>query len=421
MVCLISLGKIDKQHIIIPIIALILLIVQNYFVYNSTKFDFIGKHQFIKLIAMSFGKTLAIIPFLLFKKNIRYSDEVHSVSKNRYIYKKEYFENYLEKMEQIKKKKYYIIFLSMILSFSFNILLCHLAYIGDKKFFSFWIFDIFYVWALSYCLLNTKLYRHQIFSLIIITILGITINIVNRKNKPFELVNLIITLSADILFSLNLVINKYLMENLLFSEYEISFYEGFFSLIIFIICLVIFTNIEIKKGIVEYNGKKYIDNFFDYYEKLNSQEIVVLILIVISQLIGYLFSLMTMKYYTVFHIFILLIANEVDFYSYPSKEKYLYYINIILYFLFLFMILVFSENIELNCFGLEKYTKRNISKRAKKEYLKNAENYDSLFGNNISSSETQNERTINGNPNEKSKVEIDRYSFDFPSDEIPKV
>ena len=77
-----------------------------------------------------------------------------------------------------------------------------------------------------------------------------------------------------------------------------------------------------------------------------------------------------MKYYTVFHIFILLIANEVDFYSYPSKEKHLYYINIILYFLLLFMILVFSENIELNCFGLEKYTKRNISKRAKKRIFK---------------------------------------------------
>ena len=35
------------------------------------------------------------------------------------------------------------------------------------------------------------------------------------------------------------------------------------------------------------------------------------------------------------------------------------------------MILVFTENIELNCFDLQKYTKRNIIKRAKKDYLKN--------------------------------------------------
>ena len=110
MVCLISLGKIDKQHIIIPIIALILLIVQNYFVYKSDKLEFIGKHQFIKLIAMSFGKSLAIIPFLLFRKDLGYSDEVNSVSKNKNIYTKEYCENYLEKMERIKSKNILLFF-----------------------------------------------------------------------------------------------------------------------------------------------------------------------------------------------------------------------------------------------------------------------------------------------------------------------
>ena len=325
MACPISIGKIDKKHIIFPIIAIILLIIQNYFVYFSKNFENIGRFVFIRLMSKSFGKSLAFIIFLLFRKRIRYADKKKDSEDNNKNYNKEYFENFLEKTEKLKKRKYCIIFFSMFLSFGFDILVCYFSEIKNDKYFSFWIFDIFYIWAFSYCILHTKLYRHQYLSIIIITILGISINIINAIDKPFKIDlnyinNLLITLLADILFSLNLVNNKYLMDNLLFSEYEITFYEGIFTTIICIICSVIFTNIDTNKGKVKYGEKTYIDNYYAYYDSLNREEIIILILIIISQLIIYLFGLLTIKYYTVFHIFIILIVNEGEFYRYKKEN-----------------------------------------------------------------------------------------------------
>ena len=429
MACPISIGKIDKKHFIFPIIAIILLIIQNYFVYFSDKFDNIGHFVFIRLMYKSFGKSIALIIFLLFRKRIRYAYKKKVLAENNNNYNKEYFENFLEKTEKLKKRKYCIIFFNMFLSFGFDILVCFFSKIKYERYFSFWIFDIFYIWIFSYFILHTKLYRHQYLSIIIITILGIAINIINELDKPFEIKinNLLITLSADILFSLNLVINKYLMDNLLFSEYEITFYEGIFSTIICIICAAIFTKIDINRGNVLYNKKKYIDNYYAYYDSLNREEIIILISIIISQLIIYLFGLLTIKYYTVFHIFIILIANEGEFYRYKSKNdkgeknKKTKIINIVLYFLFFFMILVFTENIELNCFGLQKYTKRNIIKRAKKDYLKNnVEKVNSINDKSDTTFENSNEKSNNENSNEKSKgvVEIDRFKFDPACDII---
>ena len=303
----------------------------------------------------------------------------------------------------------------MLLTFAFDILLCYFNGTSEKKYFSFWIFDIFYIWAFSYYILNTKLYRHQYLSIILITIIGITINIINGFGKSINIYNLLITLSADIIFSLNLVINKFLMDNLLFSEYEITFYEGLFNLILFIIFLAIFTNIEIESGYVYYNGKFYIDNFYAYYDSLNREEISVFIYLIISHLIIYIFALITIKHYTIFHIYIILIVYEGEFFRYKidNKDIRIMYLDIILYLLFLFMILVFTENIELNCFKLQKYTKRNIIKRAKKDFLKN--NVDnSKNDNNDTTFEKSNEKTNNEISNEKSKgvVEIDRFKFD---------
>ena len=355
MACPISFGKIDKKHFIFPIIAIILLTTRNYFAKFSKKLKDIEDHIFIKLISKSFGKSLALIIFLLFRKKIRYTDQKKEIAENNKNYNKEYFENFLEKTAKLKRKKYFIIFFNMVLSLCFDILVCFFSKIKYERYFSFWIFDIFYIWVFSYFILHTKLYRHQYLSIIIITILGIAINIINESHKEFKINNLLPNLIIDILFSLNLVINKYLMDHLLFSEYEITFYEGIFSLIISIICLAIFTNIDINRGRVKYNGKKYVDNFYDYYDSLNIEKILIFIILIISLLIIYLFKLMTIKHYTIFHIFIILIFNEGEFFIYEEKMKSNLYKNIIIYALLLFMILVFTENIEINCFDLQKY------------------------------------------------------------------
>ena len=158
------------------------------------------------------------------------------------------------------------------------------------------------------------------------------------------------------------------------------------------------------------------NDFFKYYDSINNKEIFAIIFSIISQLIIYLFGLITIKYYTVFHYLILLIVNEGNFYNYSLKE-WRFYINLILYIFFIFMFLLFNENIELNCFGLEKYTKRNIIKRANKDYVKsNNENYKDLSDsdNNIDNIIENPEKKTN---NEKI-MEIGRFKFDFSDYEI---
>ena len=80
------------------------------------------------------------------------------------------------------------------------------------------------------------------------------------------------------------------------------------------------------------------------------------------------------------------------------------------------MILLFNENIELNCFGLEQFTKRNIIKRANKDYMKNSENCNgSNNNNNIESIIDNSEKEKTNNEN---VIEIDRFRFDLSDYEI---
>ena len=226
------------------------------------------------------------------------------------------------------------------------------------------------------------------------------------EGSKIDFINVIISFSTDILFSLNLVINKYLMDNLLFTEYQICFYEGLFCLIPSIIALAIFTKYNIGDN----------NDFYDYYDIIDGEEIFVIIFLSITYLIVYLFSLKTIKYFTVFHIFVLLIFNEGNFFIY-SLSEWRIYVNLILYLFFIFMFLIFNENIEVNCFGLEKYTKRNIINRASKDYLKNKSCYkidDKDKENNLENSlDESNEKS-----NDENIVEIGRFKFDLSDTEI---
>ena len=402
MVFIISCGKVDMKHILYPIIPIIILIIRNYFFFKTDVFKNIRIQHFIKVIVISLGKCLAIIPFLIFKKEINHLKGVINPEK---LEKNSEKEN-IQKITKIKKKKkYYIFSLNIIINFAHDILGSYIK-LDKQKFYSFWIFDMIFVCILSYFIFNNKLYRHHYFSIIIILILGIIMNIINGKGKKINYNNLLIMLFISILSSFNLVINKYLMDNLLFIEYEICFYEGFSCLILSIIGLIIFTKYNIGNN----------DDFFEYYDLINTKEIIVIILSSISQLIISLFGLMTIHYYTIFHYFIFFIFNEGDYYSY-SLSKWKLYINLILYVLFLFLILVFNENFELNCFGLEKYTKINIIKRANEDYITNSEDNDETNDNdNDSIIEKISDKTI-----KKKIIEIGRFQFDFSDSEFMEI
>jgi hypothetical protein len=170
----------------------------------------------------------------------------------------------------------------------------------------------------------------------------------------------IMTILVEVLHCLEVVITKYLMEELFCSPYGISIFEGLFEIIVNIILLIISTK---KKFMIDK------DNFYDYIDELKELvsikwEIILLIISMLSRLFFKLFGLITIQIYTSSHIILLFIIGESIFFFWDFKEYYILFLNIFLFVLLLFMFLVFTEFIELNFCGLQKDIKRNIQERA---------------------------------------------------------
>ena len=275
------------------------------------------------------------------------------------IYKREYYEKY----KSIRFKKYTLIIIFSILNCIINLLYYRIMI---KIEFDFWLFDIIFIILFSYIILNIKLYKHQYISIIIILISGLILNTINLINKEINYINILLSIITEFIYCLNIIANKYLMEYTFCSPFEICFYDGIISLILFIITLTISTNIEIKedKYAIEYEGKFYVDNFFDYYDSFNIKEFFIFIFEIFYYFIYYLFPLITIQNYTPSHYLIILIFDYEFSFLLDKKIKWRFYLNIIMFVVIFFMILVFNEIIEINCFGFQKNTKNNISKRA---------------------------------------------------------
>jgi hypothetical protein len=196
-------------------------------------------------------------------------------------------------------------------------------------------------------------------------LLGIIFNIVNLIDSgEFKFNSFILVMSIEIIFGLEIVIEKYTMEYKFCSPYEICIFEGLFDIIANIILLLISPNIGMDE-----------DNFFNYIDDLKKEEsikaeIILLIVSMLSRLFFKLFSLITINLYTSSHVVLILIFGEIMLiFTKEKKENDKLYefkiaCNIILIVLLFLMSLVFTEFIELNFCGLQKYTRKNIEKRA---------------------------------------------------------
>ena len=98
----------------------------------------------------------------------------------------------MEIKEKRKNIKYAYIFLTSLINFCEKIVFYNNGDYNNKKFCSFWIIDVIIICVFSYFILNKKLLRHQYFSIIIITILGIILNIINDDNKEINYIIIII-------------------------------------------------------------------------------------------------------------------------------------------------------------------------------------------------------------------------------------
>ena len=359
---IISFGNINKK-ILFAIFGGIFKLLSDLlikFLRKSKKIE-IREHPFILGINAGLGYCISFIPFLIFKRNYDYLNQKNFDIDEKLIYN-ETNDYFLEKREK-KFRPWLIIafcdFFQKLLSFIYISL------------YNFWMFDILFILIFSHFILKVKLYKHHFISLMLIIIFGIIINIIYNIYEEiseeffFKILN---TFIIEIIFSLQIVVAKYAMEYKLSSPYEICLFEGVFILVINLILLIIFTFIpmsEIKyiKN-TEYEGKMYIDNFFQYFSKISYIEVISFIIIMLGRFGFNIFCLLTIKYFTPSHSIIILIIGEVFFAFYDLEPLWRVFIEFFIYTPLIFVMLVFLEIIEINLWGLQKNTEKNISLRA---------------------------------------------------------
>ena len=116
----------------------------------------------------------------------------------------------------------------------------------------------------------------------------------------------------NILYSFNIIIKKYIIDYTFCYASELLTYEGLITLVLFIITLIISTNNEMKINdciYTIYNDKCYLDNSYAYYENLNKKEVFIFIFVLLYYIVYHLFFYVTMKEFSDFHIFLILIMN----------------------------------------------------------------------------------------------------------------
>lgn len=373
MVFCISIGKIDK-NIFYPIAAGILKFNFKLILPHTNLKD----HPLILSVCSSFGMSLSFFLFLIYKWRSRSKlNKYKKNNKNNEANKKKTLEIELEynnQYEEISTDKFRYIFLSSILDFMMTILVYFFC-VNLKL--NLWMFDILFICMFSHVILKSKLYKHQYLCLMIIIILGIIINLnlyFYQKESKTNIIEVVIKYFSEIIFSLGLVLNKFTIEKKFASPYEICFIQGIINLILYIICLLIF---------------KDLDDFFSYWYELDNIEIYLFLILTVIQFIFNLFILMTLKIFTVCHILIIIVIAELE----PFCKDLIYQnfnsiIIIIEFICILFILLIFNEIIEINCCGLQTNTKKNIIKRAEIELEMSIKPFDEISQRSQSDNES---------------------------------
>ena len=341
---LISFGQIDKNVIPIFIGCIVYFLSRLLFIVKETA---LFNHKIIPNVLATFSKLFAIIPHIIIKKRSgqKNNSDIEKVNSNdiELIYTE-------TKIDQIEGKVKYFI-LSALLLFVQAIIFLYTYAIKTNT----WIWDILITSLFYYLIFKIKLYRHHYLSMIIIILTGLIIDLI-LKNFQNDISNnlllLFMRIIRETLFSLNDVLNKYMMEKKFCSPYEISFYTGLIDLIFYGIF-----------EIFDYYFLK-LDNFEEYFNNFNSTELWVCLGVIVTQFALYLFNLIINQKHTPCHIFIVCVFGQLAYYLDFSTNS----IILILCFIFiLFMSLIFNEIIELNFCGLSDNTKKNIIARAENE------------------------------------------------------
>ena len=362
---IISLGKVNSKFLI-PIIGGIIVLVYKYVINLNPKYDILLNNPFILCLYTYLGMSLAFIPLVILKlksktqiNNKENYLELNKVKKAKLLIKFEHYDIY----ERKKKYKYKLIIIATLFDFLQTLLTYIFCY---NCIYNLWIFDIIFNSLFSYLILKTKIYKHQYFSMVIIIILGLGLNIIeffksegNNKIKPLEI---LIKFLTEIFFCLGVVISKYNMETCFCNSYEICMMEGLINFILILITLLILNKIGIT-----IENIKYPDNYYEYKNKFDKNDAFLIVLAVIAHFFYNISILITCDSFTPYHVLIILIIHECYYYLKADESIILNIFGFIILSIIFFMFLFFIEVLELNSFDISINTKKNIGIRADSE------------------------------------------------------
>ena len=304
-----------------------------------------------------------------------------------------------DKKHEVKRGKVIFISIAILLDFIQTVMS---TFFYTKTKLNLWNFDIIILGIFSRLILKISLNRHQLVGIVSIFILSLIINFIILKGEQDFYFN-ILAFVNQVIYYLQVVIHKLMIEKYVSTPSEICFYEGIFNLFLYIFCLAIFSNIEISEEysyifndkLINYNDKKYLDNYSSYLGEIDKIELLIALGFLVLNGIFNLIALITIKIYTPFHILIIFIVGEFEIILNGFDNWKTYIILIILCFIF-FMILVFNEIIELNFCDLSYDVERNSINRFNLELLDNKDNDSEIDEDeNVEKSNADNERKDN--------------------------
>ena len=377
--CLISKGYINK-YILFAFIAGLSKCFVSIMVFKFDKFANYNKHPLIIGFNAGIGMSLSIIPLIIVKTKSR-RDKTNDKSKENQQLSLKGTRislgdvNYIEKYDKKKLRiqKYLILLACAFLDFAQKFLSFFLKKLIINNI---WMFNIIFISLFDYLIMKAKLYKHQYISCIIIVLIGIAATVVGLLGDNEKItIKLFLCIGIEIMYSLAIVLAKFLMDHRSISPFDVTFYEGIFALIVNSILLAIFTNIPITDEdgkldkilkLTEYNGKIYIDHFIAAFKDMQVGEVFFFILSAFGRLISNLFGHIIVKHYTSSHIILVLILGEIGL-AFKEKHEWKEIVQFSLFVFALFILLIFTEIIEINACDLEKNTRKNIQLREELE------------------------------------------------------
>ena len=366
MVKIITFGKCDK-NIVIPILSgffnFILKIILHF---SNSK---LSEYPLISSMAASLGMSLSFILLIIYKiknKNEENNDKVNTCQ-IKLIKDKIKAEELQEKERKILKIKYY--FINAFLDFIATILL--FAFCLEVQI-SMYIFDLLIICLVSHFIFKIKIYRHHYFSVVLIIITGIILDIIagHFNNISENFINIIIKFILEIIIVCYAMFVKFTMDKTFCSAYELCFWTGFINF--FFLIIAFFISKEIK----------FVEDYkiFDHFNEFEIKDLFIFIIIMICKLLYNLFARISLKNSNISYWMIIAIVNELGPYVVnlidPDSESSIMIQIIIIFGLLLmfFITFIFNEFIEINCLGLERNTKKNINERAQLEQVNIDEN-----------------------------------------------